>query len=169
VNESSCMTLSHTGRGRGRPLMVLAVLMPGLPSATRRRRRKCWGCHYQMPKRACPGMRRRSNSSVGVTPLSPRSGRVRSPGGHDPQRAADRQRNSVSATVPTNHPSADTAGGFGAPRAKYWAGQSPGCRSALEQDVIHAAAPELNRLALQSTASKYCGLIGKPTSGQAAK
>jgi len=35
-------------------------------------------------------------------------------------------------------------------------------RDALEQDVIHAAAPELSRMALQNTAAKYYGPIGKP-------
>jgi peptidyl-prolyl cis-trans isomerase C len=42
-------------------------------------------------------------------------------------------------------------------------------RPALEQDVIHAAAPELSRMALQNTTSKYYGLTGRPAVGQAAK
>jgi peptidyl-prolyl cis-trans isomerase C len=42
-------------------------------------------------------------------------------------------------------------------------------RQALEQDVIHAAAPELSRMALQNTSSKYYGMTGRPAVGQAAK
>ena len=42
-------------------------------------------------------------------------------------------------------------------------------RQALEQDVIHAAAPELSRMALQDTSSKYYGMTGRPAIGQAAK
>jgi peptidyl-prolyl cis-trans isomerase C len=42
-------------------------------------------------------------------------------------------------------------------------------RLALEQDVIHAAAPELSRMALQNTTSKYYGLTGRPAVDQAAK
>jgi peptidyl-prolyl cis-trans isomerase C len=41
-------------------------------------------------------------------------------------------------------------------------------RDALEQDVMHAAAPELGRMALQNTAAKYYGVIGKPGSAQVA-
>jgi peptidyl-prolyl cis-trans isomerase C len=42
-------------------------------------------------------------------------------------------------------------------------------RTALEQDVIHAAAPELGRLALQNTSSKYYGMSGSPAGVQGAK
>jgi peptidyl-prolyl cis-trans isomerase C len=42
-------------------------------------------------------------------------------------------------------------------------------RPALEQDVTHAAAPELSRMALQNATSKYYGLTGRPAGGQAAK
>jgi hypothetical protein len=40
---------------------------------------------------------------------------------------------------------------------------------ALEQDAMHAAAPELNRMALQNTSSKYYGMTGGLAVGQAAK
>ena len=42
-------------------------------------------------------------------------------------------------------------------------------RLALEQDVIHAAAPELSRMALQNVTSRYYGLTGRPAVGQAAR
>jgi peptidyl-prolyl cis-trans isomerase C len=54
-------------------------------------------------------------------------------------------------------------------RTQQQAPEFAGARQALEQDVIHAAAPELSRMALQNASSKYYGMTGRPAIGQAAK
>jgi peptidyl-prolyl cis-trans isomerase C len=54
-------------------------------------------------------------------------------------------------------------------RTQQQAPEFAAARQALEQDVIHAAAPELSRMALQNTSSKYYGMTGRPAVGQAAK
>jgi peptidyl-prolyl cis-trans isomerase C len=54
-------------------------------------------------------------------------------------------------------------------RTQQLAPEFAAARQALEQDVVHAAAPELSRMALHDITSKYYGLTGRPTADQAVK